>query len=83
MGLSHGGIAGRFEVGFHETYVGHPGMKTVECLHGESYAYSSWDNFQLRSEARNIRCPGMSLSWACHVNTHMHAYTDRVELSPV
>ena len=39
----HGGSPGkfepcrRFEVGFHNTFLVHPGTKTAACLHGESY----------------------------------------------
>ena len=39
----HGGNPGkfepcrRFEAGFHNTFLVHPGTKTAACLHGESY----------------------------------------------
>ena len=43
MMSGHGGNPGKFEpcgrfkVGFHNTFLVHPGTKTAACLHGESY----------------------------------------------
>ena len=36
--FGHGGNhCRRFEVGFDDTFLVHPGTKTAACLHGESY----------------------------------------------
>ena len=53
--FGHGRILGkfescrRFEVGFHNTYLVHPGMKTAACLHGESYTET-----RISSRARHV-----------------------------
>ena len=67
----HGGNPGkfepcrRFEVGYHNTFLVHPGTKTAACLHGELY-----------TEVR-IFIPGSSCTRMCvRVRTELNSARD-------